>query len=141
MQKLAGAQCHITVFLNSSGGDAYAGLCMYEHIRLVTQLVPVHVIVDGYVASAATLPLLAASRRFMCSTAFLMMHEVRTGMSGKPKELRQEADNVSKLMETMVTIYKRHSTLTRAKLLEILSREIDFSAGECLEMGLVDEVM
>lgn len=141
MQTLAGTNCIINVFLNSAGGDAYAGLSMYEHVRMVGRSVPVHVTVDGYIASAATLPLLGATRRIMCSTAFMMIHEVRTGTYGKPHELRQESDNINKLMEVFVRVYQTYSTLNRAKLLKILSQEIDFSASECLEMGLVDQVV
>ena len=75
-RKLSTSNLPITVFLSSHGGDVYAGISMYEHICMVKDSVPIHVVADGYVASAATLPLLAATKRIMCRNATFLVHAV-----------------------------------------------------------------
>ena len=139
-RKLRGTDRNVDVFLSSEGGDVYAGISMYEHICMVKKRVPVHVIADGYVASAATLVLLAASRRVMRQNATFMIHAVTSFHWGglKPKELHEEASNTEALMLLLTELYRRHSTLKRRELEKLLDRERNLRYTECLQMGFVD---
>ena len=139
-RRVRGTNTPVQVFLSSHGGDAYGGIAMYEHICMVKKTTEVHVIADGYVASAATLVLLAASRRIMCRHATLMIHAVTSyGWGGmKPKQLDEEAENTRDLMKLLTKIYKTHSSMKTKQLERLLDCERNLTYEKCLEYGLID---
>ena len=138
--KLSNSNLPITVFLSSCGGDAYAGISMYEHICMVKKRVPVHVVADGYVASAATLPLLAATKRIMCRNATFLVHAVTSYTWGgyKPKQLKEESDNLDTLMNILVSLYENHCTMKKKELKRLLDKDQLLTFDQCLEYGFVD---
>lgn len=130
----------IRVYLSSSGGDAYAGLAMHEHILELREQRPICVVADGYVASAATLVLVAASTRVMRDTATVLIHSVRTVMWGemKPSEVQEEGTNLEQLMQIFRKVYRAHTRMTTRQLDDLLSSERNLNKAECTRLGIVD---
>ena len=130
----------ITVYISSFGGDAYSGITMYEHVLMVKRDRPVIFVVDGYCASAATLPLLAASERKMCKHATLLVHAVSSEIWGgfKPKQLKEESENLETLMHILMTIYQTHSTLNKKELRKLLEKDKLLTKDECVKFGFID---
>lgn len=137
---LQSSRLPITVFLSSHGGDVYAGVAMYEHICHVKQSVPVYVVADGYVASAATLPLIAASKRIMCRHATLLVHAITSYTWGgyKPKQLKEESENLETLMGILLAMYRKHCTMKAKELQRLLDTDRLLTYDECRKHGLID---
>ena len=129
----------IRLHINSYGGSVFAGLSSVDYIKDST--VPVHSIVEGCAASAATLMSVVAERRFIKSNAYMLIHQLSAGMWGKFEEMKDEMENCEALMESIKKIYVAHAKIPKAKLDEILKRDLWLDAKTCLEYGLVDEII
>jgi ATP-dependent protease ClpP protease subunit len=64
----------IVLKIKSPGGEIFAGLAGYNAIKNCR--VPIHIYVEGFAASAATLLLAAGKRRVMSRHSFLMIHQL-----------------------------------------------------------------
>ena len=128
------------VYLSSHGGCVYGGITMYEHVRMVAATTPVHTVVDGFCASAATLPFLAGTQRTVCESATMLVHAVSSSMWGgwKPRELREESENLDTLMELLTAIYARHSSAKPKALRKLLEKDKLLTRADCHELGFVN---
>lgn len=127
--------------IQSYGGYAHAGFALYDHIKELE--IPIHTYVDGVVASAATLPILAGDRRFIYRNGFMLIHQLRMEYWGTftHEQLKDQQKNSDNLMEALKRIYLEKTKLTSKKLDELLKRDLYFNAEQCLEYGLVDEII
>ena len=130
----------VRIFISSGGGDAFAGLTMFEHIKSSKKYIDVITIADGYVASAATFPILAGTRRLMGETSTMLIHQVSSGQFGyfKAKEMENEARNTATLMNIVYSLYEKHSSVCGKRLNKILDEEKLLTFKECKSLGLVD---
>lgn len=62
-------------------------------------------------------------------------------MYGKFSELEDEIYNITNLMSILKSFYKEHTKLPVKKIDELLKKDIWLSAEECLQYGLVDEII
>jgi len=129
----------IFLHVNSHGGDLFAGLAAMDEIR--KSKVPVISIVDGCAASAATLMTIAANKRQINKHAYMLVHQLSSGMWGKYKEMKDEMENVDSMMKTIRKIYLEYTKIPKKKLDEILDHDLWFDAETCLKYGLVDEII
>ena len=133
------SQADIFLHVNSHGGDLFSGLAAMDEIR--KSKVPVISIVDGCAASAATLMTIAANKRQINKHAYMLIHQLSSGMWGKYKEMKYEMENVDNMMKTIREIYLEYTKIPKKKLNEILDRDLWFDAETCLKYGLVDEII
>jgi len=129
----------IFLHVNSHGGDLFAGLAAMDEIR--KSKVPVISIVDGCAASAATLMTIAANKRQINKHAYMLVHQLSSGMWGKYKEMKDEMENVDNMMKTIREIYLEYTKIPKKKLDKILDHDLWFDAETCLKYGLVDEII
>ena len=131
---------HIYLYIHSNGGDAYAGLAMYDHIRLNT--VPIVTVADGMVASAASFMLLAANHRLMHENSFVRIHQLSiVGFDGKYAEMVDEMQNTHCLMKKLEDMYVARTGMSLDHCRDLLRQEIDMDAERCLTEGLVHEIL
>lgn len=131
----------IVIYLSSNGGDVFVGFTIYEQIReLVHSGCEIEVVAEGFVASAATLVLCAASKRRMRKTATLLIHSIISsgGEWLKPTEMEVETHNTFKLMEILKNVYKRHSNLKKTALEKLLDKDAYLSFDDALALDLID---
>ena len=128
----------IYLFINSTGGDLYSGFSAMDHIESFP--VPIYTIVDGYVASAATLIALAGHRRYVLPHAHLMVHQFSTTLDGKYEELLEQGKANKRLMKTFKETYLNKTNLTEEKLDKILARDTTFDAKRAIKWGFADEI-
>lgn len=129
----------IKIHINSFGGSVFDALSTVDYIK--NCVVPVHTIIDGCAASAATLISVASDKRIMYKNSFMLIHELSSFMMGKYSEMKDEIRNCDMLMDTIKNIYKEHTKIPTKKINEILKHDIWFSSKECLEYGLVDQII
>jgi ATP-dependent Clp protease protease subunit len=126
---------HITTY----GGSIHAAFSAIACIKSIK--VPVHTICDGYVASAGTLISVCSSKRFIHRHSNMLIHELRSSLWGKFSDIEEEFGNLKKMMNKIKDIYLEHSKLKKKNLDDILKKDQDFDADECLKYGLVDEII
>jgi len=129
----------IWLHIHSYGGSLFAGLGIAD--RLKTVATPIYSIVEGVCASAGTLISMACSRRYITPNSFMLIHQLRSFMWGTHEEFKDELVVQEKAMDMLVEFYKAHSSLKRKKIREMLKRDTWLNARECLEYGMVDEIV
>lgn len=129
----------IELYITSTGGVVYSALSVVATIK--TMSIPVHTIISGYVASAATLISVVGAKRYIQPYSTAMIHELRANFWGKYNELQDMRVNIDNLMNSIVDIYIKHTKLDETYLREHLKRDVDWSIEECIKYGIVDEVV
>lgn len=132
---------HIQLHINSYGGTVFAGLAGMDEIVSVAKDVPVHTIVDGCCASAATFLSIVGNKRYINRHAFMLIHQLSGVMWGKYEEMKDEMLSIEKIMRVIKDLYAERTKLPSQKIEEILQHDVWFTAKECLEYGLVDEII
>jgi ATP-dependent protease ClpP protease subunit len=129
----------IVLHLSSPGGSVLAGAAAMDAVRLCP--VPVHVVVDGYCASAATFPLMVAAKRIIQRNAYVLIHQLSSVHWGKYSELQDDMENSTEFMRLIRRVYLKHTRIKRRRLDRILKHDLWFPARKCLKLGLVDEIV
>lgn len=131
----------LKIYINSNGGEIFAAIPLIDAIKNCT--IPVHTYVEGIAASAASLISIAGHKRFITKNSFMLIHELRTGVEGKYSDIMDEKENCDKLMGVIKNSYltKTNGKLSPKVLEKILKRDILLSSAECVDYGLVDEVL
>ena len=140
---LASKSKSITLRLNSGGGSVFAGVPIYNAIKSAT--VPVSIVVEGMAASMASILLQAATagQRKMYKNARVMVHKPSGGANGSAAKMRQAADLIDSLEETLADIYVENTGQTAATVKGWLVEGVDrwFTASEAKAAGLIDEIV
>mgnify|MGYP001220345091 CR=1 FL=1 len=131
-------EAYVYLYINSGGGDAFAGLSAMDHIRC--NKVPIITIADGFVASAATLLLLGGYERKSLWNAKILIHQISTEFWGKHADLLDEVENSKELMNSLNEIYTYYTTMKSAKVQELIKKEIHMNSSKALSCGIVDDV-
>ena len=129
----------INLYINSYGGSVFAGFSSVDHIKNCK--VPVHTIVDGCAASAATIMSVVGDHRMIYQHAFMLIHQLSAGSWGKFEDLKDDMANNELLMKKIKGIYEQHTKIPRKQLNDILKHDLWWDAETCLEYGLVDEII
>jgi ATP-dependent Clp protease protease subunit len=129
----------IHLHLNTFGGSIFAAFSTVDTIRRLKSKVHTHI--DGSVASAGTLVSAIGSKRYMGQHAHLLIHQLSSGVYGKFSEMEDEIFNCTNLMKLLKDFYKKNTKLPMKKLDELLKRDIWLNAEECLQYGIVDEIV
>lgn len=135
----------LTVRIHSPGGSVTEGIAIRNLLRAYPgELTTVGV---GFVASIASVILLAGKRVKMSDNAYLMIHRPYGGVMGNADEMRQTADVLSSMDENILDMYMDAITsrgkegTTREEVFEMMKKETWMTAREALDMGFIDEVV
>ena len=129
----------IKLHLTTYGGSVHAAFSVIGCIK--SSRVPVHTVIDGYVASAGTLISVCGAKRYMHKHSSMLIHELRSGTWGKMSVIEEEYENLKKMMTKIKDLYLEHTKLKKKDLDAILRKDNDWYADECLKSGLVDELI
>lgn len=127
----------INVRINSRGGDAMGGIAIYNLLRAHGAEIVVNV--DGLAASAASI-IAMAGKVVMGRGAMMMVHSPWTITMGGADDLRQTADVLDKLRDSLVTIYQAKTGKKPAELRALLKAETWMTADEAKASGFADEI-
>ena len=128
----------IYLHVSTSGGEISAAFSVVDCIKNLG--VPVYSVMDGFVASAGTLITLAAERRFIEANAYMLIHQLSSGVWGKMNDIHEQVDNLKKLMEHITAFYLEHTTLKTKVLQKLLLRDVTWNAQESITRGIADEI-
>ena len=130
----------IQLHIHSGGGDLFSGFAAVDTIESIKT--PIHTYVQGSVASAASLISICGKKRFMYKNSLMLIHQISTSMLyGKYHEFLDEIENQNLLMKKVKSIYKKKTNLKEKQLSEMLQHDLWLTADQCLEYGLIDEIL
>lgn len=129
----------IELYISSDGGEVFSAFSAVDRIK--NSRVPVHSYVEGIAASAATLLSVVAHKRFIRKNSFMLIHQVSGGLWGNFAQFKDEIYNLELLMKFIKDIYLAHTKFTEEELDNLLNHDIYLNAEQCLEKGLVDEII
>lgn len=130
----------LNVFINSDGGDAFAGQAIHSQLKRFRNKAKVNVYIDGLAASAASIIAMAGETIYMPRNAMMMIHNAWTIAIGYADELRKVADMLDQFRETMIAVYREKTGLSDEKIIELLDAETWMTAEEAVELGFADEI-
>lgn len=130
----------ITVYINSPGGDVFAGAELYTALREYTQG-KVTVKVTGIAASAASLVAMAGDEVLMSPVAYMMIHNPWSMTAGNSADHRKEADVLDEITEGLLAAYTAKTGRSRDEIAAMLDAETYMSAQKCVDLGFADGIL
>jgi len=128
---------NVVVRINSPGGDAFAGISIYNAL---TRRGNVTVEVDALAASAASIIAMAGDTIRMASNAHMMIHDAWMFAMGNAAEMRKSADLLEKIDGTIAATYSRRVGQDVEAVSALMDDETWFTATEAVEAGFADEI-
>lgn len=130
----------IRVHINSEGGEVYAGIAIFNALRLCEKDVEIYT--DGISASIAGIIAMCGRKHFMSRFARLMIHSVSAGVYGDKTDLRATIEEIEALEDTLAQIISSRMGITPE---EVKARFFDgkdhwFTAQEAVAAGLADGI-
>jgi ATP-dependent protease ClpP protease subunit len=102
--------------------------------------VPVNTVIDGSVSSAGTLISIHGKKRYICKNSYVLIHELRSGCWGKLAYIDDTYKNCIKIQEHINNFYLTKTQIGKKMLKDLLVKDLQFNAEECIKMGIVDQI-
>jgi len=131
----------ITIYINSPGGVATAGLAIYDTMQFVKS--DISTICMGQAASAAAILLAAGTKgkRMSLPNARVLIHQPSGGMQGQVSDINIHAKEMLDLKEKVNKILAEHTGQSIEKIETDTDRDFFMSAEQAKQYGIVDEVI
>jgi len=131
----------ISLYINSPGGVIYAGLAVYDTMKILKS--PVSTIAVGFSGSMGTVILAAGSsgRRYALPHATVHMHPAGGGAKGYTEDVRIAYMEQERLENQLFYLMGKHSNHSPEEIAEMFRRDRFLNAAEAKDYGLVDEVL
>lgn len=131
----------IQMYINSPGGVIYAGLAIYDTMKLIKA--PVSTLAVGVTASFATVLLTAGTKgkRFAMPNATIHMHQPLGGAQGQASDIVIQANEIIRLRERLNDIFVAATGQPKEVIERDTDRDFYLDAAKAVEYGLVDSVL
>ena len=129
------ADIHLSI--NSYGGDVFEGLAIYNALKARADHVYAEVV--GVACSIASIILMAAGKITMPENAYVMIHGCSGMVWGTQSDVRDYADVMGKINDTLARIYLTRTGADEATVRAWMSKDTYFDGAEALAVGLCDE--
>ena len=131
----------IQMFINSPGGQIYAGLGIYDTMQQINA--PISTVAVGFTASFGTVLLTAGApgRRYALPNATIHLHQPLGGAQGQASDIEIQAKEILRLRERLNGILSSHTGQTVERIAEDTDRDIFLTADQAVEYGLIDGVL
>lgn len=127
----------LNVRINSPGGSVFEGVAIYN--ALCAHPGTVDVYIDGLAASIASVIAMAGKTINIAENAMMMIHNPSAVVWGQAKDLRQQADVLDQIRETLINTYVTRTGGTRKAIGEQLDAETWFTAKEAVAGKFADK--
>ena len=134
-------EAQINMYVNSPGGMIYAGLAVYDTMRLVRA--PIATYAVGVTASFGTVLLTsgAAGHRYALPNATIHLHQPLGGAQGQARDIEIQTKEIVRLRTRLNEILAEHT----GQDIEMIERDTDrdywMTAQQAMEYGIIDEVL
>jgi ATP-dependent Clp protease protease subunit len=131
----------ISLYVNSPGGSAYAGMAIYDAMQYVQSDVSTVCLGMGMSAAAMILCGGAAGKRYALPNSKIMIHQGSAGFRGTPADIQIAAREVLSMTKRMAELIALHSGQELDKVMRDIDRDRFMTPEEAVEYGLVDEIV
>jgi len=131
----------VNLYINSPGGQVYAGLGIYDTMQLVTP--PISTICTGMAASMAAVLLCAGEKRKRSALKHsrVMIHQPLGGVQGQASDIQITAQEIQKLKKELYDIIANHSNKSFEEVSKDSDRDYWMTSSEAKAYGMIDEVL
>jgi len=135
------AEREISMYINSPGGQIYAGLAIYDTMKMIPN--KISTVAVGVTASFGTVLLAAGTKgkRYALPHATIHMHQPLGGTQGQASDIEIQAKEILRLKSRLNEILAK-STEQKINVIEKdTERDFYLNAQQAVEYGLVDKVL
>ncbi len=131
----------VHLYINSPGGEVYAGLAIYDTMQMIKAPVATYAI--GVTASMGTALLTAGAKgmRYALPHATIHMHPTGGGARGYTEDVRIATREQERLQAQLFHLMGKHCGHTREEIEAFFLRDKFLTTPEAKEYGLIDEVL
>lgn len=129
---------NINVRINSYGGEVFTAQAIYSGLRRHKAHITVYI--DGIAASAASLIAMAGDTVVMPANSMMMIHNPLTWMGGNANDMREMADVLDKIRDSIVSAYQAKTGMEPEAIIELLDAETWLTAQEAVDYGFADQL-
>jgi ATP-dependent Clp protease, protease subunit len=131
----------IAIYINSPGGQVYAGLAIYDTMQFIKP--EVQTICVGIAMSMGSLLLAggAHGKRFALPNSRVLIHQPSGGFQGQASDIEIHAREALNLRARVDEIYAKHTGKSVEQVHDDMERDRFFKADEAAEYGLIDRVL
>ena len=130
---------HISVHINSYGGDVSEGLAIYNTLR--NHKASVTTYCDGFACSAASVIFMAGDRRVMNEASLLLIHNPSTYGYGDANVMEKCAEDLRKITKASLAAYMTNVNITEDELKQKMDVETWITADEAVADGFATEIV
>jgi ATP-dependent Clp protease protease subunit len=131
----------IRMYVNSPGGDAYAGLAIYDAMQFVKPDVQTYCVGMAMSAGAMILAGGAAGKRYVLPNSKVMIHQGSGGTRGTPADIQIAAREILSLTRKYAEVLARHSGRDVDEVMADIDRDRFLGPEEAVEYGLADQIL
>lgn len=129
----------VTVYINSPGGDVFAGAEIYTALRDHPGRVTVKIL--GIAASAASVIAMAGDEVLMSPVSYMMIHDPWTYAVGNYREMAHMAEVLKEIGEGIIAAYTAKTGRSRYEIAKMLESETYMSAQTAIDEGFADGLL
>src|SRR3954465_2739315 len=131
----------IAMYINSPGGQVYAGLAIYDTMRFIRP--DVATVCCGIAMSMGSLLLAggAPGKRAALPNGRVLIHQPHGGFQGQSTDIEIHARETLALRRRMEEIYSEHTGKPIDEISDALERDRFFTPEQAQEFGLIDRIM
>ena len=131
----------ISLYVNSPGGEVYAGLSIYDTMQHVP--CDISTICVGLCASFGTVLLTAGAKgkRYSLPNSTIHLHQPWGGAQGQATDIEIQAREILRVQDRLRQIISEHSGQPYERVARDTDRDFWMTAEQAVEYGLVDEVL
>lgn len=111
----------LNVYINSGGGDVFAGTAIHNMLKRHEGKTVGHV--DGVAASIASVILMACDEIVVPANAYVMIHRPMCSVYGNTEDMLHTCDVLETIEEGIINTYQLHSDLSRDELSAAMAAE------------------
>jgi ATP-dependent protease ClpP protease subunit len=128
----------IDVRINSQGGEVFDGVAIYN--ALVRHTARVTTYVDALAASAASFIAMAGDEIVIAETGRMMVHDAHGVAVGNAADMRELADILDSVSNTLAEVYARRAGGTAASWRKTMAKDTWYTADQAVTAKLADRV-
>jgi ATP-dependent Clp protease protease subunit len=131
----------IDMYINSPGGNIYAGMAIYDTMQHIQP--DVATICIGLAASMGSFLLAAGAhgKRATLPHARIMIHQPSGGFYGQATDIQIQAEEILRLKGDLNRLFSEHTGKPVEKVTQDMERDYFMSTQEALDYGIVDEIL
>lgn len=129
---------NITVWIDSDGGDVFAGAGIYDALKNHNGKVTTKI---TKAISAASVIAMAGDNAEMSPVGIMMIHNPLTSAKGDARVMRKTADVLDIVKDTIISAYANKANKSKDEIWAMMDDETWMSANVAIKEGFVDKVL